>query len=337
MWGLPAAALAMWSCARPENRKKVGGIMVSAALTSFLTGITEPIEFSFLFVAPVLYAIHAIMAGVAYSTCILLGIKHGMTFSHGLIDFVLLYSRSTHAAWFFVIGPLWAALYFVVFRAAIRRFDLKTPGREVEEIGNEGDVAGGEGDELAGRLVAAFGGRGNIRTLDACITRLRVEVADVGRASQERLKALGATGVVVVGSNVQAIFGPRSENLKTDMEAWLRSGAPRTEGIGEATASTALAGHGAGAAATTDEAGPAPAARVGDLLHALGGAGNVASVAAVAETRLRVVLNDGHVDESALLAAGARGVMVLPGRVVHVIVGLGAGAAAREMQQMLRR
>jgi PTS system glucose-specific IIC component len=317
MWGLPAAALAMWSCARPENRKKVGGIMVSAALTSFLTGITEPIEFSFLFVAPVLYAIHAVMAGVAYSTCILLGIKHGMTFSHGLIDFTLLYSRSTHAAWFFVLGPLWAAMYFVVFRAAIRRFDLKTPGREVEDAGTEGEAPAATGDELARGLVAAFGGRGNIRSLDACITRLRVEVADVTRASQDRLKALGATGVVLVGNNVQAIFGPRSENLKSDMEAWLRSSGP---------------GADLPAASQSD---PTRAARMRDILRALGGAPNVASVEAVAETRLRVVLNDGRVDESALLAAGAQGVMALPGRVVHVLVGTGAGAAAREMQRLL--
>src|SRR6185436_19272695 len=106
MWGLPAAAIAIWHSARPENRAKVGGIMISAALTSFLTGITEPIEFSFLFVAPLLYVLHALLAGVAYFACIALGIRHGMTFSHGFIDFVVLFNRSTHALWFFAIGPL---------------------------------------------------------------------------------------------------------------------------------------------------------------------------------------------------------------------------------------
>src|SRR6187399_494874 len=133
MWGLPAAAIAMWRCARPENRAKVGGIMISAALTSFLTGITEPIEFSFLFVAPVLYAIHAVLAGVAYFLCIELGIKHGMTFSHGLIDFIVLFNRSTNALWLLVLGPAWALMYYGLFRVMIQRFDLKTPGREVEE------------------------------------------------------------------------------------------------------------------------------------------------------------------------------------------------------------
>src|SRR5262252_8342303 len=112
MFGLPAAALAMWRCARPEQRDKVAGMMVSAALTAFLTGITEPIEFAFLFVAPVLYAVHAVLAGLAYFTCVALGIKHGFTFSHGLIDYIVLFPKSHGALWLFVIGPLWGAVYF---------------------------------------------------------------------------------------------------------------------------------------------------------------------------------------------------------------------------------
>ena len=137
MWGLPAAALAMWSAARPEHRQKVGGIMISAALTSFLTGITEPIEFSFLFVAPQLYAIHAFLAGVAYYVCIELGIRHGTTFSHGLIDFVVLSSRSTHGLWLLWLGPLWALMYFALFRSTILRLNLKTPGREPQAEAQE--------------------------------------------------------------------------------------------------------------------------------------------------------------------------------------------------------
>src|SRR6187401_518186 len=133
MWGLPAAAIAMWRAARPENRAKVGGIMISAAVTSFLTGITEPIEFAFLFVAPILYAIHALLAGAAYFLCVALNIKHGFTFSHGFIDYVVLFPKSTHALWLLVIGPIWAAVYYGVFTFAIRRFKLLTPGREVEE------------------------------------------------------------------------------------------------------------------------------------------------------------------------------------------------------------
>src|SRR4026208_1050292 len=133
MWGLPAAAIAIWHCARPENRAKVGGIMVSAAITSFLTGITEPIEFAFLFVAPILYAIHALLAGVAYFLCIALGIKHGFTFSHGFIDYVVLFPKSHNALWLFVIGPIWAGIYYGVFYFVIRKFNLATPGREIED------------------------------------------------------------------------------------------------------------------------------------------------------------------------------------------------------------
>src|SRR6476659_8317832 len=133
MWGLPAAAIAMWRAARPENRAKVGGIMISAAITSFLTGITEPIEFAFLFVAPVLYGIHAILAGAAYFLCIALGIKHGFTFSHGFIDYVVLFPHSHNALWCLVLGPIWAILYYGVFTVAIRAFKLETPGREIED------------------------------------------------------------------------------------------------------------------------------------------------------------------------------------------------------------
>ena len=230
MWGLPAAAFAIWHAARKENRAKVGGIMVSAALTAFLTGITEPIEFAFLFVAPLLYAIHALLAGVAYFVCIALHIKHGFTFSHGLIDYVVLFPKSQRALWLFAIGPIWAAVYYGVFSFAIRKFNLMTPGREVQE---ESEVSPREaaGDQFALQLVRAFGGRSNIVNLDACITRLRVKLADVTKASVDKLKALGATGVVVVGDGMQAIFGTRSENLKTEMQDYLKTAGPEADEI----------------------------------------------------------------------------------------------------------
>src|SRR6478672_6959784 len=191
MWGLPAAAIAMWRAARPENRAKVGGIMISAAITSFLTGITEPIEFSFLFVAPVLYAVHAALAGVAYFTCVELGIKHGFTFSHGLIDYIVLFPKSHGALWLFVLGPIWALIYYGVFTFAIRKFNLLTPGREVEDETTKAARSAG-GEEFALQLVRAFGGRSNIASLDACITRLRVSLHDMAKASPDKLKALGA-------------------------------------------------------------------------------------------------------------------------------------------------
>lgn len=217
MFGLPAAAIAIAHSAKPENRAKVMGIMASAALTSFLTGITEPIEFAFLFVAPVLYAIHAVLAGVAYMLTNALGVVHGHTFSNGFIDFVVQSPRAENMLLLVGLGLVYAVVYYVVFRAVIKAMDLKTPGREDEE-----DTATQvTGSELAGELVAAFGGKENITNLDACITRLRVSVANVEAVDQDKLKKLGAAGVVVAGSGVQAIFGTKSDNLKTDMNEWI--------------------------------------------------------------------------------------------------------------------
>lgn len=319
MWGLPAAAIAIWQTARPENRAKVGAFMASAALTSFLTGITEPIEFSFLFVAPVLYAIHAVLAGVAYFVCIELGIKHGMTFSHGLIDFIVLFNRSSNALWLLVLGPAWALMYYALFRAVIQRFDLKTPGRELEDEHDAAAPAVAVGG-LAGELVAAFGGRANIRSLDACITRLRVELADPALANADRLKALGAAGVVMVGNNMQAIFGTRSENLKSDMEEHLRAG-----------------GDVAPAAPMPKVEAPRPRASAPDaqavragasIALALGGSRNITSAEACAVTRVRVkVVDPALVNEGALRQTVA-GVMHLGGNVLHLIVGAKADAIA---------
>ena len=214
MFGLPAAAIAMWHCARPENRAKAGGIMVSAALTSVLTGITEPIEFSFLFVAPLLYGIHALLAGMAYAITNYLDIKMAMSFSNGMIDYVLYFGIATKPLWIIILGALYAVLYYVIFRVLITALDLKTPGRE-DELETTSDVAASS--ELASELIKAFGGKNNIKSLDACITRLRVSVADTARVDTERVKQLGATAVMVVGNNMQAIFGPRSDNIRSEM------------------------------------------------------------------------------------------------------------------------
>lgn len=219
MYGLPAAAIAIAHSAKPENRAKVLGIMLSAALTSFLTGITEPIEFAFLFVAPLLYAIHALLAGSAFIVTNMLGMVHGTSFSHGLIDFLVLSSNSVKFGWFPVIGLGYAAIYYTVFRVVIAKFDLKTPGREDEDLLEE-EVAL-DNTEMSILLVAAFGGKANITNLDACITRLRVTVKDIEQVSKAELKKLGAAGVVISGNGVQAIFGTKSDNLKTDMENYM--------------------------------------------------------------------------------------------------------------------
>lgn len=218
MFGLPAAALAIYQEARPERKAVVGGLMVSAALTSFLTGITEPIEFSFLFVAPILFGIHAIFAGFSFMIMQLLNVKIGMTFSGGLIDYILfgLINPQTNAWLVIPVGLGFAVIYYFGFRFAIRKFNLKTPGREVEEV--EEEVTGKSGNELPYNILEAMGGQGNIAHLDACITRLRVSVNDIKNVDKARLKKLGAAGVLEVGNNIQAIFGPRSETIKGQMQ-----------------------------------------------------------------------------------------------------------------------
>ncbi|MBV7509268.1 glucose-specific PTS transporter subunit IIBC [Bacillus sp. sid0103] len=219
MFGLPAAALAIYHEARPEKKAIVGGLMASAALTSFLTGITEPIEFSFLFVAPVLFGIHAIFAGLSFMTMHLLNVKIGMTFSGGLIDYVLfgLINPQTNAWIVIPVGLVFAVIYYFGFRFAIRKFNLKTPGRELEEEDQAPTGKASAGD-LASNILEAMGGKENIAHLDACITRLRVSVNDIKNVDKNELKKLGAAGVLEVGNNIQAIFGPRSETIKGQMK-----------------------------------------------------------------------------------------------------------------------
>ena len=219
IFGLPGAALAMYTCAKKEKRKVAGGLLLSSSLTAMLTGITEPIEFSFMFVAPILYIIHAILAGLAFPICILLGMRDGTSFSHGLIDFIVLSGNSSKLWLFPIVGIGYAIVYYTIFRVLIKALDLKTPGRE--DATEDAKATGTS--EMAPALVAAFGGKENITNLDACITRLRVSVADVSKVDQAGLKKLGAAGVVVAGSGVQAIFGTKSDNLKTEMDEYIRN------------------------------------------------------------------------------------------------------------------
>ncbi|WP_026693100.1 glucose-specific PTS transporter subunit IIBC [Peribacillus kribbensis] len=230
MFGLPAAALAIYHEARPEKKAMVAGIMGSAALTSFLTGITEPIEFSFLFVAPILFGIHAVFAGLSFMVMHLLDVKIGMTFSGGLIDYILfgLINPQTHAWLVIPVGIVFALIYYFGFRFAIRKFNLMTPGREEDEgAGEETGNAPARG-ELAAGILDAMGGQQNIAHLDACITRLRVSVNDAKQVDKDQLKKLGAAGVLEVGNNIQAIFGPRSETIKGQMKDIMSGKTPRT-------------------------------------------------------------------------------------------------------------
>lgn len=226
-YALPAAALAIYQEARPERKAAVGGIMISAALTSFLTGITEPIEFAFMFVAPVLYVFHAAMTGLSFMLMHLFNIHAGFTFSGGFIDYMLLWPKSTNAIMVPLFGLGFAAIYYAVFRFLIRKMNLATPGREVEE---EGVAAAGPATvpvserEEAVEILRAFGGPDNISNLDACITRLRVTVKDKSQVSKVRLQQLGAAGVLEVGNSVQAVYGTRSDRIKETMQQVIAQG-----------------------------------------------------------------------------------------------------------------
>jgi PTS system glucose-specific IIC component len=331
MWGLPAAAMAIWYTAKPENKVKTGGIMASAALTSFLTGITEPIEFSFLFLAPVLYGIHAVLAGAAYYLCIALGIKHGMTFSHGAIDYVLLFSKSSNALWLLVLGPMWAAMYFFVFKTVIEKLKLKTPGREDEaERIQTSDVAA---HEFTRQLVLAFGGKSNIKALDACITRLRLELHDIKVADPERLKQLGAVGTVEVGSGLQAIFGTRSENLKTDMEEYLKTAGDEAE-LKEPKTIVVETEEAPGFA--HPKLDPKAVQKCQEWLEFLGGKENISKLDCCAATRLRIQLKDlSKFDDSKLVNHGIQGCVKVDKQTVHLLVGLSAEQYAIELKSLL--
>ncbi|MBA4495838.1 N-acetylglucosamine-specific PTS transporter subunit IIBC [Paenactinomyces guangxiensis] len=217
MFALPAACLAMIHEAKPSQRTKVAGFLISGALTAFVTGVTEPIEFAFMFLAPVLYLIHAILTGASMAIVYLLGIKHGFGFSAGLFDFLLNLHLSTKGLWLVPIGLIYAAIYYIVFRFAIRKFNLMTPGREEERDDEEEVAAGGTAAEsdLAKAVLEAIGGKDNIEQLDACITRLRMTLKDESKLDKDQLKKLGAAGVIQVGKgNFQAVFGTKSEVLK---------------------------------------------------------------------------------------------------------------------------
>ncbi|SAK92179.1 PTS system N-acetylglucosamine-specific transporter subunit IIBC [Caballeronia calidae] len=334
MFGLPAAAIAIWHCAKPEKKVAVGGMMVSAALTSFLTGITEPIEFAFLFVAPVLYFIHACLAASAQFVANTLNMHMGFTFSQGAIDFVmfnLIGNKATHAWYVFILGPIYAGIYYCVFRFVISRFDMKTPGREDDTVGTVAVSSSAEGGRSRD-LVLAFGGRSNIKSLDACITRLRITVNDPALVDDARLKALGAAGVLRVGNGVQAIFGPLSENMKTDMQEYLKTAGSDAD----------LPAAGAPAAATQAASAPVVAvvqdpaqqkARAEGIRAALGGAANILKLEPLAATRLRVALGDtSRLDAAALKAAGVPATQSLANGEMDLIVGLEAADIAGAMR-----
>ena len=220
MFGLPAAALAMYHAARPERKKLVAGLLGSGALTSFLTGITEPLEFSFLFLSPILFLFHAILDGLSFVLMTFFQVHIGYTFSGGAIDFFLFGILPGKESWWIAIllGLVFAVIYYFLFRFMISKFNLMTPGREKGDDEEEGSRSVGRTSDLAVNILQAMGGQNNITNLDACITRLRVSVKDVKVVDKKELQKLGAAGVLEVGNNIQAIFGPRSEIIKGQIQ-----------------------------------------------------------------------------------------------------------------------
>ena len=239
MFGLPGAALAMYQCAKPEKKKVAGGLLLSAALTAFLTGITEPLEFTFIFVALPMYAVHCVLAGLSFMLMHILNVGVGMTFSGGLIDLVLFGvmqgNAKTHWVWVVVVGAVYFVLYYIIFRFMISKFDYKTPGRDdAEEVklytradvnarnAASGSVPAGN-DPVSALIVEGLGGAANLTDVDCCATRLRCTVNDAALVKQDVLKASGASGVICKGNGVQVVYGPKVAVIKAKLEDYLES------------------------------------------------------------------------------------------------------------------
>ena len=244
MFGLPGAALAMYQCAKPEKKKVAGGLLLSAALTAFLTGITEPLEFTFIFVALPMYAVHCVLAGLSFMLMHILNVGVGMTFSGGLIDLVLFGvmqgNAKTHWVWVVVVGAVYFVLYYIIFRFMISKFDYKTPGRDdAEEVklytradvnarsAASGSTAPAGDDPVSALIVEGLGGAANLSDVDCCATRLRCTVKDAALVRQDVLKASGASGVICKGNGVQVVYGPKVAVIKAKLEDYLEN-APKT-------------------------------------------------------------------------------------------------------------
>ena len=251
MFGLPGAALAMYQCAKPEKKKVAGGLLLSAALTAFLTGITEPLEFTFIFVALPMYAVHCVLAGLSFMLMHILNVGVGMTFSGGLIDLVLFGvmqgNDKTHWVWVVVVGAVYFVLYYIIFRFMISKFNYKTPGRDdAEEVklytradvnarnAASGSVPAGN-DPVSALIVEGLGGAANLSDVDCCATRLRCTVKDATLVKQDVLKASGASGVICKGNGVQVVYGPKVAVIKAKLEDYLEN-APKTPAVTAAPA-----------------------------------------------------------------------------------------------------
>ena len=324
IFGLPAACLAMYRNALPERRKVMGGIFLSMALTSFLTGVTEPIEFAFMFLAPLLYLLHALLTGLSMAITNALNIHLGFTFSGGFIDMVLGWGRSTNGWLVIPVGLAYAVVYYAVFDFCIRRFNLKTPGRE--------DVASAEKsvlteNERAAAYIKALGGAENLVTVGACTTRLRLEMVDRNKASDADLKALGAMAVVRPGKggSLQVVVGPLADSIADEIRLAMPA-------LGRALVPAPAVQVDASNAAWVT----APEAQ--QWLTALGGRENVLQLDCIALTRIRLQLADGKaLSEAQLKELGCQGVSPLEGGVWHLLIGEKAASLSGAIEALVNR
>ncbi|MDN3556377.1 N-acetylglucosamine-specific PTS transporter subunit IIBC [Halomonas maura] len=326
MFGLPAAALAMYHAAPRGRRAGVGGLLMSLALTAFLTGVTEPIEFTFMFLAPLLYVFHAVMTGVSMALMHWLDVKLGFTFSAGAFDYALSYGLSTHGWMMLPVGLAMAVLYYGVFRWAIARFDLPTPGREPE--GEAAEAATAAVGERGPAFVAALGGTANLVSVGACTTRLRLVLGEADAIDEPALKALGARGVLKLGGGgLQVILGPIADGVADEIRA-----AMAAEGVAEPDDASPSE---VSASQVRDAAAPAlDAERLGRWREALGGVDNLRRLEALAHSRLRVELADeARLDGAALEALGCRGIQSLGQGAWHLVVGAQAAGIAASLQR----
>ena len=305
MFGLPAACLAMYHEARPERRKAVGGMLFSLAFTSFLTGVTEPIEFTFMFLAPFLYAIHAVLTGLSMALMDMLGIKLGFGFSAGLFDYVLNFKLSTKPWMLLPVGAGYALIYYGLFRFFIRKLDLATPGREKGEVAVTANEAAA-GNARGAAFVKALGGTANLTSVDACTTRLRLIVADQTAVDDAALTALGARGIIRPSANAtQVVLGPIADLVAEEIRGVIGSGGAAAAAINPTEAAQSDA-----------DIAALPAA----VLAALGGDENIRSLRAL-HGRFSVELADtGRADEAGLLAAANGVVSPQPG-IYHILRG----------------
>ncbi len=298
MFGLPAACLAMYHAARPERRKAVGGMLFSLALTAFLTGVTEPIEFTFMFLAPALYAIHAVLTGLAMVVMNLLDVHLGFTFSAGLFDYVLNFGKSTRPWMLLPVGLVYAGLYYSLFRVFIRVLNLKTPGREDDPVETVTHVtSGGRGEAF----ILALGGAANLLAVASCTTRLRLRIVSRDRVDEAALKRLGARGVIAPSpDSLQVVIGPTVEAVAQDIrDQWTAAPSAIAAAIAVESAPTVLSDT---------------------LKAALGGAANIRSSTTKAG-RLCVVLADAAaLNETALTAAAPKGFVRLGSDRLQVLV-----------------